>query len=100
MEHNNELGSSFEEDLSDDEPFFDLSRRESVESDSGDEDVIASIQKSKETHLNIDSKGPTARKPLGHRATVIQEADEDDEDDSFELKRELEKQKKFQQYEK
>lgn len=46
MAHNNDLGSSFEEDLSDEDDFYGLSRRESVESDS-DEGIMSSIQKSK-----------------------------------------------------
>jgi hypothetical protein len=50
---------------------------------------MARARKTKEKRVTKD--GPTSRRPANTRATVIPEAGSDDEDDSFDIKREMKK---------
>jgi len=58
---------------------------------------MARARKNKEKRVTKD--GPTSRRPTNSRATVIQEVESGDEDDSFDIKRETKKKEKLQKYE-
>ena len=59
--------------------------------------IMARARKTKAKRVTKD--GPTSRRPATSRATVIPEAESDDEDDSFDIKREVKKKQKLQKYE-
>lgn len=91
---------SEEEEYDDEEDQFEgmLSRIEDPtnESDS-DERVADFLQKDKtQGGLRPTAQGMTARKVQGHRYTTINE--EEGEDDSFEIKKEIKREKKLKKY--
>ena len=96
-----EYGSEVEEESagSDDDGFsFNLSRRVDDEND-GDLSVAEIMKRARQTKSRrITAQGPTARKAPDARGTVIAEVDSEDERDSFDIKREMKKKKKFEKY--
>ena len=77
---------------------FNLSRRVDDESE-GDMSVADIMRRARQTKSRrVTAQGPTARKAPHARGTVIAEVDSDDERDSFDIKREMKKKKKFEQY--
>ena len=70
---------------------FNISKRQDSESDD-DMSVVKILEKArKNKEKRITASGPTSRRPVNQRGTVIAEVGSDEENDSFEIKREIKK---------